>query len=194
MTERTTRAERMTHPLAAEAVKMLAESAGGCIRPVQLRKTNLDTGQVEQILVPCGSPLEATCPACAERCKSLRAEQCRDGWHIDTEPVIPAARPDDWQAWLLEQRAQLQAARDQAAAAGLDTSELDELITDLDGEIRRSACADPPTQPPRNPPAAPGRPAAARTPRPCPAARSTRAPPAGCTPPRTARPTGRRCS
>ncbi len=137
-TRRTTRAERMTHPLAVGAVKMLAEAAGGCVRPVQLRKTNLDTGQTEQVLVPCGSPMEATCPACAERCKSLRAEQCADGWHRDTEPVAPAAKPDDWQTWLLEQRAELQRARDQDAAAGVDTAELDELITELDVEIRRS--------------------------------------------------------
>ncbi len=138
MTERTTRAERMAHPRAAEAVKMLAEAAGGCIRPVQLRRTNLDTGQTDQVLVPCGSPLEVTCPACAERCKSLRAEQCRDGWHTDTEPVIPPAKLDDWQAWLLEKRAELQQARDRADAAGQDTAELDELISELDAELRRS--------------------------------------------------------
>jgi len=95
MTERTTRAERMTQPRAADAIKTLAEASGGCIRPVQLRKTNLDTGQSEPVLVPCGSPLESVCPACAQRCKSLRAAQCREGWHADTEPVDQPAPPDD---------------------------------------------------------------------------------------------------
>ena len=67
MTERTTRAERMAQPRAADAIKTLAEASGGCIRPVQLRRTDLDTGQVEQVIVPCGATLATLCPACAER-------------------------------------------------------------------------------------------------------------------------------
>jgi hypothetical protein len=135
MTERTTRAERMARPRAAEAVQMLAESRGGCIRPVQLRRTNLDTGQSESVIVPCGSPLESVCLACAERCKSLRIEQCREGWHLEDEPV-PAPGPlDDWQTWLLEKRAELQQLRDQAATTGQDLSELDELLAELDRDL-----------------------------------------------------------
>src|SRR5450755_3790439 len=57
MTERTTRAERLALPLATSAIKALTEAKGGCIRPVQLRRTNIDTGQVEQVLVPCGATL-----------------------------------------------------------------------------------------------------------------------------------------
>src|ERR1035441_10999222 len=82
----TSRAERLTMPLARDAIRGLAEARGGCLRPVQLRRTNLDTGQVEQQIIPCGSTLEATCPACAQRAKSLRAEQCGDGWHLEDEP------------------------------------------------------------------------------------------------------------
>ena len=102
-------------PRAADAVRMLAEASGGCIRPVQLRRTNLDTGQAEQVIVPCGATLESVCPACAERARSLRAEQCRDGWHLEDEPDPATAPPDDWQTWLLEQRAEVQSRRDQAA-------------------------------------------------------------------------------
>src|SRR5258708_31597207 len=116
MTQPTTRAGRMAQPSAAEAIRMLAEASGGCIRPVQLRRTNLDTGQAEQVIVPCGSTLESVCPACAERCKSLRVQQCRDGWHLEDEPAAPPAPPDEWQASLLEQRAQFQRHRDHAAA------------------------------------------------------------------------------
>src|SRR5215472_14352741 len=135
MSERTTRAERMARPRAAEAVQMLAESRGGCIRPIQLRRTNLDTGQSESVVVPCGSPLESVCPVCAERCKSLRIEQCREGWHLEDEPV-PAPSPlDDWQAWLLEKRAEHQKLRDQAAATGRDLGELDELLAELDRDL-----------------------------------------------------------
>ena len=43
-TRRTTRAERMTMPLASQVVKDLAVEHGACIRPIQLRRTNLDTG------------------------------------------------------------------------------------------------------------------------------------------------------
>ena len=68
---RTTRAERMTHPRAAQAVMMLAEASGGCIRPVQLRRTDVQTGQVEQVLVPCGHTLATVCPSCAERARNL---------------------------------------------------------------------------------------------------------------------------
>jgi hypothetical protein len=53
MTERTSRAERMARPHIHDVIKTVAEEHGACIRPVQLRKTNLDTGQAEQILVPC---------------------------------------------------------------------------------------------------------------------------------------------
>src|SRR5215471_3373460 len=125
----------MTHPRAAQAVTMLAEASGGCIRPVQLRRTNLDTGQTEQVIVPCGSTLASACPACAERCKSLRVQQCRDGWHLEDEPTTPPPRPDDWQTWLLEQRADLQQHRDESAALGEDTGDLDELIAELDAEL-----------------------------------------------------------
>ena len=135
MTGRTTRAQRMAQPRAADAVKTLAEASGGCIRPVQLRRTDIDTGQIEQILVPCGATLASVCPACAERARSLRAAQCREGWHLEDEPVHQPAPPDDWQAWLLEQRADAQQLRDQTAAEGRDTAELDELIPELDHEL-----------------------------------------------------------
>ena len=55
MTERTTRAQRLAMPLATSAIRELALASGGCIRPVQLRRTDLDTGQIEQVLVPCGA-------------------------------------------------------------------------------------------------------------------------------------------
>ena len=66
-TVRTTRAQRMAMPLAREVVKDLAVEHGACIRPIQLRRTNLDTGQVDQVLVPCGHTLAHVCPSCAER-------------------------------------------------------------------------------------------------------------------------------
>jgi hypothetical protein len=138
MTERTTRAQRLAQPRAGEAIRMLAGASGGCIRPVQLRKTNLDTGRSESVVVPCGSPLDSVCPACAERRKSLRAAQCREGWHLEDEPNLQPAPPDDWQTWLLEKRAELQQLRDRTAATGQDPAELDQLLAELDDELARA--------------------------------------------------------
>jgi hypothetical protein len=44
---KTTRAQRMAMPLAREVVKDLAVEHGACVRPIQLRRTNLDTGEVD---------------------------------------------------------------------------------------------------------------------------------------------------
>ena len=87
MTERATRAERMAQRTARDAVRAVAENHGACLRPIQLRRTNTATGQVDQVLIPCGSTLAGICPPCADRAKNLRAAQCREGWHLATEPI-----------------------------------------------------------------------------------------------------------
>jgi hypothetical protein len=138
MTPQQTRAQRMAMPLARNVVRDLAAEHGGCIRPVQLRRTDLDTGHVGQVLVPCGHTLATVCPSCAERAKTLRAAQCREGWHLDTEPVITPDDPDDVQRMWVEHRAETQQHRDHADAAGQDIGELDELAAELDEEITRS--------------------------------------------------------
>lgn len=61
-TGKTTRVQRMAMPLAREVVKDLAVEHGACIRPIQLRRTNLDTGETEPVLVPCGHTLGHVCP------------------------------------------------------------------------------------------------------------------------------------
>ena len=82
-------------PLARDVVKDLAIEHGACIRPVQLRRTDLATGETEPVLVPCGHTLAIVCPSCAERAKNLRAAQCREGWHLEREPVIEPDDPTD---------------------------------------------------------------------------------------------------
>ncbi len=138
MTDRTTRAERLAMPLARDAIRIMAEASGGCIRPVQLRRTNADTGQVDQQIIPCGSTLEAVCPACAKRARNLRAEQCRDGWHLEDEPDPEPPEPDESQEFWLTLRAEAQVRRDKTEASGQDTAELDELIGELDHELARA--------------------------------------------------------
>jgi hypothetical protein len=127
----------MAHPTARDAVRAVAENHGACLRPIQLRRTNTDTGEVDQVLVPCGATLASVCPPCADRAKTLRAAQCREGWHLDTEPIPADPVPDEVQAMWIEQRAEAQADRDRAASSGEDTAELDALIEDLDAEISR---------------------------------------------------------
>src|ERR1700722_9817581 len=116
MTSRPTRTQRLAMPLARDVVRDLAIEHRGCVRPVQLRRTDLDTGQVEQVLVPCGHTLSTVCPSCAERAKTLRAAQCREGWHLETEPVMTPDEPDDVQLTWITHRAETQQKRDQAQA------------------------------------------------------------------------------
>jgi hypothetical protein len=138
MTQHQTRAQRLAMPLARTVVRELAVRNGGCVRPVQLRRTDIHTGQIEQVLVPCGHTLASVCPSCAERAKTLRAAQCREGWHLDHEPIVQADEPDDEQRMWVEMRAEVQAERDHAQTAGEDTRVLDAANTELDEEITRS--------------------------------------------------------
>jgi hypothetical protein len=135
LADRTTRAQRLAMPLASTAIRQLAVDRGGCVQPVQLRRTDPATGQVVQVLVPCGATLEHKCRACADRARSLRAQQCRDGWHLTDEPDPGPPVPDALQETWLILRAEAQVRRDHALAQGQDTADLDELLGDLDDEI-----------------------------------------------------------
>jgi hypothetical protein len=132
---RKTRAERLAAPLARNVVKEVAAEHGACLRPVQLRRTDIDTGHVEQVLIPCGHTLASVCPSCAERARLLRAAQCREGWHLDQEPIIDADLATEDQRALVTGRAEAQEGRDLLASAGLNTTDLDEQIGELDQQI-----------------------------------------------------------
>ena len=179
-------------PLARQVVRDLAVEHGACIRPVQLRRTNLDTGQIDQVLVPCGHTLASVCPSCAERARSLRAAQCREGWHLEDEPDITPGPASEDQQWWVVLRAEAQQQRDTAAAAGQDTTDFDELIAELDEEIAKAGIRGKVNPAGRH--GGTARPSAARTPRTCPAARSPPGRSARPTPPRTARRSARPCS
>jgi hypothetical protein len=138
MTRTSTRAERTAAPLARDSIRKIAEASGGCLRPIQMRRTDIVTGQTEQVMKPCGATLASICPPCAERAKTLRAVQCREGWHLEDEPVTGPAGPDEAQEYWLILRAEAQARRDRAEANGQDTGELDELLAELDVEITRA--------------------------------------------------------
>jgi hypothetical protein len=122
-------------PLARNVVKEVAAGHGACLRPVQLRRTDIDTGHVEQVLIPCGHTLASVCPPCAERARTLRAAQCREGWHLDHEPVIDPDPATEEQRARVTDRAEAQADRDALAAEGLDVTDQDQRIGELDEQI-----------------------------------------------------------
>ena len=82
--------------------------------------------------------LASICPPCAERAKALRVAQCREGWHLEDEPDLAPAAPDEMQEFRLILRAEAQLRRDTAAASGEDTTGYDDLIGELDVEITRA--------------------------------------------------------
>ena len=125
-------------PLARDSIRKIAEAVGGCLRPVQLRRTDTLTGQVEQVMKPCGATLASVCPPCADRAKMLRVIQCREGWHLEDEPDPGPPAPDEMQEYWLILRAEAQVRRDRAEAHGDDTTELDALLGELDTEITRA--------------------------------------------------------
>jgi hypothetical protein len=135
---KTTRAQRLAMPLARDVVERLAIDHGGCIRPIQLRRTDLATGITEPVLIPCGHTLASVCPACAERSKNLRAGQLREGWHLEREPEPEPDPPTEDQQWWIEKRAEAQVLRDAAPADGDDAEDLDQLLAELDEEITRA--------------------------------------------------------
>ena len=138
MTIARSRSERLAMPLARDVVRDIAIEHGACVRPVQLRRTDLDTGTTEPVLVPCGHTLASVCPSCAERAKTLRAAQCREGWHLEDEPVIEPDSPSDVQRSHVAERADVQANRDRAEQAGQDTTEFDAAAAELDEQINQA--------------------------------------------------------
>jgi hypothetical protein len=133
-----TRAERMTMPLARDSIRKIAEACGGCLRPVQLRCTDTQTGKTEQVMIPCGATLASICPPCAERARMLRVVQCREGWHLEDEPDPCPPAPDQTQEYWLTLRAEAQVQRDRAEACGDNVADYDALIGELDLEITKA--------------------------------------------------------
>ncbi|MGH9037081.1 MAG: replication initiator, partial [Acidimicrobiia bacterium] len=89
----------MNHALNPELVREAALVAGVCAHPVIARVTDTETGEARTVPIACGSTREDRCPPCADRARRLRMQQCREGWHLDTEPEWqPEADDEDDQA------------------------------------------------------------------------------------------------
>ena len=138
MAGRQTRAERAAYPLARDVLREVAIENGACIRPIQLRRTDRETGEMETVLVPCGATLESVCPPCAQRAKALRAAQCWEGWHLEDEPMLDADPATEEQKFWIGLRAEAQVMRDQAEAAGQSSADFDGLVAELDVELAKA--------------------------------------------------------
>ena len=60
--------------LARDLLKATAIEHGQCIRPFQMERIDLETGETETIAMDCGHTLASVCPPCAERKRKLRAK------------------------------------------------------------------------------------------------------------------------
>jgi hypothetical protein len=81
--------------ITATMARELAVSERVCVRPIIRRVLDRDTGTDTTVAIACGSTRESVCPACAEKARVLRMQQCAEGWHRDHEPDQPRSQQDD---------------------------------------------------------------------------------------------------
>ena len=117
-----TRAQRAALPLTADVAAAIAEQYGVCVRPLAMRRIDTATGRIDVVPVPCGSTREDQCRPCADKARRLRMVQCREGWHLEAEPVTDRAQPTNEQKELLAARADLLAAHADCRAVGDEDS------------------------------------------------------------------------
>jgi len=131
------RAARMGLPRSVDVLRDVATEYGVCIRPLAMRRTDLDTGRTEVIDLPCGATREDKCPPCAKRNRRLRQAQIRDGWHRDDEPLPPPEPATDEQKALIVLRAHFEFERDTAVreADWKQVTDLDDAITEVEDAI-----------------------------------------------------------
>ena len=133
-----TRAQKALLALSGDVARQLAEDHGVCVRPLAMRRLDLTSGRVDVVAVPCGSRWESSCPPCADKVRRLRMVQCREGWHLDTEPVPAPADPTERQKELMAVRADLHAAYADAKEESDDAAceEIRDAVDELDAELR----------------------------------------------------------
>ena len=131
------RAARLALPMSVRVLKDMCAEYGVCLRPVSLRRTDLETGQTEVIDLPCGATREDKCIPCAKRARRLRQVQIREGWHRTDEPTTAPEPATPAQRELIAVRAYFEFARDEAVRAAQwdQVTELDVAIRDVEGHI-----------------------------------------------------------
>lgn len=129
---------RLRGPRGWEVARAVAESEGVCVRPVLRRRTHLETGHSRVVALACGSRLESVCAPCARRHARACRDQCREGWHLEAEPMIETTEPDEDTRALVAFRAQLLEIGREAVQAG-DEAAVDEVredLAELDRQLR----------------------------------------------------------
>ncbi|MYW74195.1 helitron helicase-like domain-containing protein [Pseudonocardia sp. SID8383] len=136
--ESMTRAQKAMLALSAEVATQLAEDHGVCVRPLAMRRIDQSSGRVDVVPVPCSSTREDQCRPCAEKARRLRMVQCREGWHLENEPIAKPADPTTAQKELMTVRADLHAAYADARAKNdeEECKEIRETVAELDTELR----------------------------------------------------------
>ncbi|MGH3783009.1 MAG: replication initiator, partial [Pseudonocardiaceae bacterium] len=133
-----TRAQRAALPLSPDVAEVIAQEHGVCIRPLAMRRIDTTTGRIEIVPIPCGSTRADQCRPCADKARRLRMAQCRQGWHLDAEPVIERAQPSDEQKELMTARADLFLAYAHCRESGdeLSCEQIAESVAELDDQLR----------------------------------------------------------
>ena len=133
-----TRAQKALLALSGDVAQQLAEDHGVCVRPLAMRRIDLTSGRVDVVPVPCGSRWEDRCRPCADKNRRLRMTQCREGWHLDSEPMPAPAEPTERQKALMAARADLHTAYQEAREQGEDgeCEEIRDVVAELDAELR----------------------------------------------------------
>ncbi|MGH3696064.1 MAG: replication initiator [Pseudonocardiaceae bacterium] len=133
-----TRAQRAALPLSTDVALALAQEHGVCVRPLAMRRIDTTTGRVDVVPVPCGSTRDDQCSPCADKARRLRMVQCRQGWHLDTEPVTDRVAPREEHKALMGARADLLAAYTECKTQGdeLACEQIAESVAELDSELR----------------------------------------------------------
>ncbi|NQE89307.1 replication initiator protein [Nocardia terpenica] len=137
---RETAADRLSALDWLEIAQGAADKFGSCRKPIAMWVVDERTGERQPVGAACGNTLESVCPACAKRKRALRIAQCREGWHLDAEPVIVKPDPTDQQMDLVAARSSLQQDYQRAKEDG-DTFTMDgirEIVRDLDAELRET--------------------------------------------------------
>ncbi|WP_225727179.1 MULTISPECIES: helitron helicase-like domain-containing protein [unclassified Nocardia] len=150
-THRETAADRRARPSFYEIAQGAADKFGVCRRPIPMMVVDVVTGNTEYVAAPCKSTLESDCPACAARARLLRIQQCREGWHVETEPVDITLEPTEQQTELLTRRADLVADYQAGKQAGDEEvmAAARAEIAELDAELRATGIRQslPPLEP-----------------------------------------------
>ncbi|MEU7764542.1 replication initiator [Nocardia sp. NPDC049190] len=137
---RQTAAERRSLPDFRSVAQDLADEHTVCRRPVPMRTEDPKTLTVSYVGSPCKSTVASVCPSCAAKARYLRMTQCREGWHLDTEPVNTPDPASDVQKDLLRARSDLYVQYKDAVAAGdgVLAAAVKDIATSLDVELRET--------------------------------------------------------